>query len=146
MSLAGHEVMKNSSGNVVSQTPAHTHHRAVNLPRRSRKFAGFMLKLGGSCGFTWIWCQNQVGISSFDWVFFVFWVVSRTYKSENKCLGFRRPYKETPEVEFVLSLQYAPHIDFKGSSCEQLLLDFTWPNNSLRKAWTFLHWQNHVTF
>lgn len=83
MSLAGHEVTENSSGIMVSQTPAHIHHRAMNLLRRSGKVPGFMLKLGGICGFTSIWCQNQVRVSSFDWVSFVFWVVTRTYK----CLG-----------------------------------------------------------
>lgn len=47
MSLAGHEVTENSSGIMVSQTPAHIHHRAMNLLRRSGKVPGFMLKLGG---------------------------------------------------------------------------------------------------
>lgn len=45
LSLAEREVTENSSVIMVSQTPAHIHHRAVNLLRRSGKFSGFMLKL-----------------------------------------------------------------------------------------------------
>lgn len=82
MSPTEHAVTKNSSGIMVSQTPTHIHHRAVNLSRRSGKVSGFILKLRVICGFT---CQNQVKVSSFDWVFLLCfgWSLGPTNQNKN---------------------------------------------------------------
>lgn len=95
--------MENSSGIMVSQRPAHIHHWVVNLSRRSGKVSGFMLKLCGTCGCTWFQCQNQVKSAALTEFYFVFWVVTGTYKWEQKWLGFRIPCARGAETEFMLS-------------------------------------------